>query len=115
MHHLHQTVHTGIGAAGADRRHGLVGKGAERLFQPILHRLTVRLRLPAVERAAVIRDAESQALGVILHSGRCRLLAKPTFSSSLPADRGPDPSEPRWHASRPRPADLARLRSHRSA
>ena len=115
VHHLVESVHAGIGTAGADGGHGLVGKGAERLLQPILHRLAIWLGLPAVEGPAVVGDAERQALGVILHGWRYRLLGKPAFSPSLPAKREPALSAPRWPVSRPRPEDHARLPGHRSA
>src|SRR5690606_23192710 len=51
---LAERVHTGVGAAGTLHRPGLAGKILDRSFQDTLHRGSVGLELPSLERRAVI-------------------------------------------------------------
>ncbi|MOA10464.1 hypothetical protein D3C78_1303530 [compost metagenome] len=63
MHHLHDAVHAGVGAAGAYGGHGLRGKAAQGRFEMVLHRAAGRLALPAVVVLAVVTHTQSYAHG----------------------------------------------------
>ncbi|MCY1246334.1 hypothetical protein D9M72_595610 [compost metagenome] len=64
VHHLHQPVHAGIGAAGAQRADPAAGGQAGELreggFELVLHRAARALALPALVCLAVVADAECQ-------------------------------------------------------
>jgi hypothetical protein len=51
----------GIRAPGADNLHPLIGHKGERLFKALLNTETGFLALPAVERRAVVFNAERDA------------------------------------------------------
>jgi hypothetical protein len=57
MHHLAGSVHTGIGAAGANNVDGFVGNTTERGFYVFLNTVAGALPLPAVIRGSVVLDA----------------------------------------------------------
>jgi hypothetical protein len=56
--HLHQAMHAGVGAAGADGGEGDGGEALEGGFEVVLHGAAGRLALPAVVGLAVVADAE---------------------------------------------------------
>lgn len=53
-----QGMHTGIGATSEGKGDGLTKNRGERLFEGLLHRDTIRLRLRAVERGSVICESD---------------------------------------------------------
>jgi hypothetical protein len=57
MHHLAGSVHTGIGAAGANYFDGFVSNATERGFYVFLNTVACALPLPAVIRGSVVLDA----------------------------------------------------------
>ncbi|MDT4869042.1 hypothetical protein FQZ97_1040500 [compost metagenome] len=60
VHHLHEAVHAGVGAACAEGGDGFVSEGLEGRLQLVLHRLARSLALPAFVMPAVVANAEGQ-------------------------------------------------------
>ena len=60
MHDLVQPVHAGIGTPGADGLDRRRGERRQRLFELVLDRQPVGLRLPAVVARAAIAHAQCQ-------------------------------------------------------
>jgi hypothetical protein len=58
MHDLSGGVHAGVGAACTDGLDRMAGDLAESTLENVLDRRATGLRLPAVERAAVVLEAE---------------------------------------------------------
>jgi len=61
VHHLHQAMHAGVGAAGAQGGDRDGGKLAERRFQPVLDGLARGLALPALVGGAEVAQAEGDS------------------------------------------------------
>lgn len=59
MDDLLDRVHTGIGSACAHRCNVMAGKFLQRRFKPVLHRLAIRLSLPAMPGRSVILYTEN--------------------------------------------------------
>jgi hypothetical protein len=57
VHHLAGSVHTGIGAAGANNFDGFVSNATERGLYVFLNTVACALPLPAVIRGSVVLDA----------------------------------------------------------
>src|SRR5690606_19986254 len=57
MRDLVEGMHAGIGAAGADQFHRMIGNAGKRLLDPLLHAVGMALLLPAAVGAAVVFDA----------------------------------------------------------
>jgi hypothetical protein len=51
-----QRVNTSVGSSRAVNPHSLASDALKRAFEMILHRVPVRLALPARERCAVVSD-----------------------------------------------------------
>ncbi len=56
VHHLHEAVHTGIGATGAQSGNALGGELAQRGFEFVLDGETGRLALPALVGPTVVAN-----------------------------------------------------------
>lgn len=59
MDDLLERVHTGIGSPCAHRCNVMAGKFLQRRFKPVLHRLAIRLSLPAMPGRSVILYTEN--------------------------------------------------------
>ncbi len=59
--HLAERMHAGVGAARHRGHHAAAGELLDGVLEPVLHRIAVRLRLPAGEGGAVIVEAEGNA------------------------------------------------------
>ena len=57
MHDLAEAVDARVRAARDDGLHTRLREFGERAFEFVLHRLAVRLRLPAAKRRSVVLDA----------------------------------------------------------
>jgi len=55
---LCKRVNTGVRSSGAVNAHNRAGDALKRALEMILHRVAVRLALPAGERRAVVSDDE---------------------------------------------------------
>ncbi len=58
MHYLRQSMHAGIGAAGACRDYPVTGNLGQNAIERILHSAGLRLSLPATEGTAVVFQAK---------------------------------------------------------
>ncbi|MCY1384467.1 hypothetical protein D9M69_727260 [compost metagenome] len=59
MHHLHESVHAGIGASGTQRADFVERcEFGQSPFQPVLHRAAAGLTLPAVVGMTVVADPQ---------------------------------------------------------
>jgi hypothetical protein len=61
MDHLPARVHSAVGPAGAGHRYGLARNLRKRGLERVLHGVAGGLRLPALERAAVVFESECNA------------------------------------------------------
>jgi hypothetical protein len=69
VHDLHQPVHTGIGATGADGGDFLSSKAAQGRFEFVLYGVAIGLALPAAIGLTVVADAKSYAHGMAPRRG----------------------------------------------
>jgi hypothetical protein len=69
VHDLHQAVHTGIGATGADGGDFLSSKAAQGRFEFVLYGVAIGLALPAAIGLTVVADAKSYAHGMAPGAG----------------------------------------------